>query len=56
MANRLHFCGFRLVNDVNTPPVQVCRDDLRMVLIAVLFEMTDALSEPAILTLSASLG
>lgn len=27
-----------------------------MVLIAVLFEMTDALSEPAILTLSASLG
>lgn len=56
MATTLHFCGFRLVNEVDTPPVSVNRDALRMVLIAAMFEMTDALTVPATLTLSASLG
>lgn len=56
MATTLHFCGFRLVNEVDTPPVSVDRDALRMVLIAAIFEMTDALTVPATLTLSASLG
>ncbi|MGV8805513.1 MAG: hypothetical protein ACWA6Y_11195 [Polaromonas sp.] len=56
MATTLHFCGFRLVNEVDVSPVSVDRDALRMVLIAVMFEMTDALSVPATLTLSASLG
>lgn len=53
MASRLHFCGFQLVNEVDTAPAKVSRDALRMILIAALFEMTDALKEPAILTLSA---
>lgn len=56
MATTLHFCGFRLVNEVDAPPVSVDRDALRMVLIAAMFEMTDALTVPATLTLSASLG
>ena len=56
MATTLHFCGYRLVNEVETPPVSVGRDALRMVLIAAMFEMTDTLTVPATLTLSASLG
>ena len=56
MATNLHFCGFRLVNEVDTLPVSIDRDALRMVLIAALFEMTDALNVPATLTLSGSLG
>ena len=56
MATTLHFCGFRLINEVDTPPVSVSRDALRMVLVAALFEMTDALTVPATLTLSASLS
>ncbi len=56
MATTLHFCGFRLVNEVEVPSVSVDRDALRMVLIAAMFEMTDALTVPATLTLSASLS
>lgn len=56
MATTLHFCGFHLVNEVDALLVSVDRDALRMVLVAALFELTDALAEPATLTLSASLG
>ena len=56
VATTLHFCGFRLVNEIETLPASVERDALRMVLIAALFEMTDALTMPATLTLSAKLS
>ena len=56
MSTTLHFCGFRLVNKVDVPPLSVDRDALRTVLLAAMFEMTDALSVPATVTLSASLG
>lgn len=56
MVTTLNFCGFRLVNEVDAPPVSVDRDALRMVLTAAVFEMTDALTVPATLTLSASLS
>ena len=55
MSTTLHFCGFRLVNEVDLPPLSVDRDALRMVLLAAMFEMTDALTVPATVTLSASL-
>jgi len=55
LATMLHFCGFRLVNGVEELPaqVQVLRDALRMVLSAALLEMTDAMSEPATVTIRA---
>ena len=53
MATMLHFCGFRLVNGVEQLPVQVLRDAMRMVLSAALLEMTDAMSEPATVTIQA---
>jgi C4-dicarboxylate-specific signal transduction histidine kinase len=56
LATMLHFCGFRLENEVAETPVQVKRDALRMVLIAALFEMTDSLSEPATVTISSSIS
>lgn len=56
MASMLHFCGYRLVNAVEDLPVQVQRDALRMVLGATLFALTDAMDEPATLTLSAEAG
>jgi len=54
LATTLHFRGFRLVNEVENLPCPVRLGALRMVLIAVLLEVTDALDEPANLTLSAS--
>lgn len=56
MATSLHFFGFNLVNDVATPPVSVDRDAMRMVLLAAMLEMTDSLTVPAHLQLSACLG
>ncbi len=56
LATTLHFRGFRLVNDVEDLRCQVRLGALRMVLIAVLLEVTDGLDEPATLTLSASAG
>ena len=53
MATMLHFCGFRLVNEVEDLPAQVLRDPLRMVLSAALFELTDAIDEPATVTIHA---
>ena len=55
LATMLHFCGFRLVNGVEELPAQVrvLRDALRMVLSAALLEMTDAMSEPATVTIRA---
>lgn len=53
MATMLHFCGFRLVNEVEELPAQVLRDALRMVLGAALFELTDAMNEPATVTIHA---
>lgn len=53
LATMLHFCGFRLVNDVEALPSLVLRDALRMVLSAALLEMTDAMSEPAVVTIQA---
>ena len=54
LATTLHFRGFRLVNEVENLPCQVRLGALRMVLIAALLAVTDALDEPANLTLSAS--
>jgi hypothetical protein len=56
LATTLHFRGFRLINEVENLPCQVRLGVLRMVLIAVLLEVTDALDKPANLTLSASAG
>lgn len=53
MATMLHFCGFRLVNEVEELPAQVLRDALRMVLSAALFALTDAMDEPATVTIHA---
>lgn len=54
LATMLHFCGFRLVNEIENIPAQVQRDAVRMVVIGALLELTDSLDGPAILTLSAS--
>ena len=54
LATMLHFCGFRLENEVAEMPVQLQRDALRMVLIAALLELTDSLSEPATIAISAT--
>lgn len=54
LATTLHFRGFRLANHIEDLPCQVRLGALRMVLIAVLLEVTDALDESATLTLSAS--
>lgn len=53
MATMLHFCGFRLLNEVEELPAQVLRDALRMVLSAALFALTDAMEEPATVTIHA---
>ena len=53
MATTLHFCGFRLVNEVEDVPAQVLRDALRMVLSAALFALTDAMDEPVTVTIHA---
>jgi hypothetical protein len=53
MATMLHFCGFRLVNEVEELPAQVLRDALRMVLNAALFALTDNMDEPATVTIHA---
>ncbi len=52
LATDLHFRGFHLLNEVGEPVLKVSRDALRMVLIASVLEVTDALTEPATLTLS----
>lgn len=54
LATTLHFRGFRLVNEIENLSCPVRLGALRMILIAALFEATDALDEPASLTLSAS--
>ena len=54
MATMLSFCGIRLACEGEPPSVNVDRDALRMVLVAAIFEMTDALDEAATLTLNAS--
>ena len=53
MATMLHFCGFRVVNEVEELPAEVLRDALRMVLGAALFELTDAMDERATVTIHA---
>ncbi|MBH1957988.1 MAG: hypothetical protein I8H70_04810 [Burkholderiales bacterium] len=53
LATMLHFCGFRLGNEVEEMPVQVQRDAMRMVLSAALLALTDSMTEPATLTISA---
>ncbi|MDH6185187.1 hypothetical protein H4V98_002571 [Polaromonas sp. CG_23.6] len=53
MATMLHFCGFRLVNEVEDLPYKVMRDSLRMVLSAALFELTDTIDDPATVTIHA---
>ncbi|MDB5843771.1 MAG: hypothetical protein JWP79_1081 [Polaromonas sp.] len=53
MATMLHFCGFRLVNEVEELPAQVLRDSLRMVLSAALFALTDGMDEPATVAIQA---
>ncbi|CAN5569603.1 hypothetical protein BH10PSE16_BH10PSE16_31720 [soil metagenome] len=53
LATMLHFGGFRLENEVEEMPVQVQRDAVRMVLSAALLALTDSMTEPAVLTISA---
>jgi hypothetical protein len=55
-ATMLHFCGFRLENQVDEMPVQVRHDSLRMVLLAALLELTDSLTEQATIKISAVPG
>lgn len=54
LATMLHFCGFRLANAIENMPVQVPQGALRMMMNAVLLEVTDTLNEPADLKLSAT--
>ena len=56
LATMMHFCGFRLVNNIEELPVQVQRDAMRMVLSAALMALTDALKEPATVTIDAEAG
>ena len=53
LATMLHFCGFRLDNEVDEMPVQVQRDAVRMVLSAALLALTDSMTEPASLLITA---
>jgi hypothetical protein len=54
LATMLHFCGFRLENQVDELAAPVHHNAMRMVLIAALLEMTDSLAEPALLVISAA--
>ena len=54
MATMLHFCGFRLINEVEALPVQVLRDAVRTVLGAALLATTDSMTEPADLIIRAA--
>lgn len=54
LATTLHFRGFHLVNEVDDSAQKVKRDAVRMVLSAALLEITDTLTEPAVVTLNAS--
>ena len=54
LATTLHFCGFRLTNEVETMPVMVRQDDVRTVLIAALLAITDTLTQPADLVIRAT--
>ena len=49
----LNFRGYEVLNEVGDPPVFVKREALRTMLVAVLLATTDALREPAVLTLGA---
>ena len=53
-ATMLHFCGFRLVNEVEELPAMVLRDAVRTVLSGTLLAITDALTEPATLLIRAA--
>ena len=54
MATMLHFCGFRLINEVAALPVTVLRDAVRTVLSGALLAMTDSMTEPAALVIRAT--
>ena len=54
LATTLHFRGFLLINQIDEMAQNVNRDAVRMVLNAALLEITDALTEPAVITLNAS--
>lgn len=56
LATMLHFCGFRLNNEVEEIPELVQRDAMRMVLSAALLEMTDSVNVPSTVTISAAVG
>lgn len=56
LATMLHFCGFQLDNEVEEVPVEVSRHAVRTVVSAALLALTDSLTEPATLTLSAETG
>ena len=55
-ATMLHFCGFRLVNEVEELPALVLRDAVRTVLSGALLAITDALDAPATLLIRAAAG
>lgn len=52
LATTLHFRGFHLINEIDEMPQKVNRDAVRMVLNAALLQISDTLTEPAVLTLS----
>ena len=54
LATMLHFCGFRLTNEVETLPVMVRQDDVRTVLSAALLAITDSMTQPAALVIRAT--
>ena len=55
-ATMLHFCGFRLVNEVEELPALVLRDAVRTVLSGAILAITDALDAPATLLIRAVAG
>ena len=55
-ATMLHFCGFRLVNEVEELPAMVLRDAVRTVLSGTILAITDTLTAPATLLIRAVAG
>jgi len=53
LATMLHFCGFRLSNEIDELSVAVNQSAVRMVLSAALLEMTDSMGQQAPLRISA---
>lgn len=56
LATMLHFCGFRISNEIEALEAAVQQHAIRMVLSAALLEMTDSMDRQAPLSISAVAG